>query len=113
MPTISGSVSVAANATSANVLAGSPFEFIAQPSICKLACTQAGAAASDITANFQIGGEALMQAGNISDRSAFPTFLDDIIVEAGAQAGERLFLTFANTTAGALVVQFLLDIMPI
>lgn len=113
MPTISGDVSVAANSTSANVLAGSPFEFIAQPSIIKLAATQAGAAAADITSNFQIGGEALMQAGNISDRSAFPTFLDDIIVEAGAQAGERLFLTFSNTTVGALVVQFLLDIMPI
>ncbi len=113
MPTISGLVSVAANAVSANVLAGSPFEFVAQPSIIKLASTQAGAAASDITANFQIGGESLMQGGNISDRSAFPTFLDDIIVEAGAQPGERLFLTFANTTAGALVVQFLLDIMPI
>jgi len=113
MPLISGLVSVAANATSANVLAGSPFEFVAQPSIIKLACTQAGAAASDITADFQIGGESLAQAANVSDRSAFPTFLDDIFVEAGAQAGERLFLTFSNTTAGALVVQFLVDIMPI
>lgn len=113
MPTISALVSVAANATSANVLAGSPFEFISQPSIIKVACTQAGAAGSDITSDFQIGGEALMTAGNISDRAAFPTFRDDLIVEAGAQPGERLFLTFSNTTAGALVVQFLLDIMPI
>jgi len=113
MPTISGSVSVAANSTSANVLAGSPFEFVSQPSIIKMAVTQAGAAASDITSNFQIGGESLMQAGNISDRDAFPTFLDDLLVEAGAQAGERLFLTFSNTTVGALVVQFLLDVMPI
>jgi len=113
MPTISGDISVAANAVSANVLAGSPFEFAAQPSIVKLAATQAGAAASDITGVFQIGGESLMQGGNISDRSAFPSFRDDLIVEGGAQAGERLFLTFANTTAGALVVQFLVDIMPI
>ena len=113
MPTISGSISVAANATSANVLAGSPFEFVSQPSIVKLAATQAGAAGSDITSDFQIGGESLMQAGNISDRSAFPSFRDDLTVEAGAQAGERLFLTFSNTTVGALVVSFLLDIMPI
>ena len=113
MPTISGSISVAANATSANVLAGSPFEFVSQPSLIKLAVTQQGAAGSDITGDFQIGGESLLQAGQISDRSAFPTFLDDILVEAGAQAGERLFLTFSNTTVGALIVQFLLDIMPI
>lgn len=113
MPTISGSISVAANAVSANVLAGSPFEFISQPSIVKLSVTQAGAAPSDITGVFQIGGESLLQSGEISDRSAFPTFRDDLLVEAGGQAGERLFLTFANTTVGALVVQFLLDIMPI
>jgi len=113
MPTISGSISVAANAVSANVLAGSPFEFVAQPSIIKLANTQAGAAASDITADFQIGGESLIQGGNVSDRSAFPSFRDDLFAEAGAQAGERLFLTYANTTAGALVVQFLIDVMPI
>jgi len=113
MPTISGSISVAANATSANVLAGSPFEFVVQPSIVKVAITQAGAAGSDITGDFQVGGESLLQAGNISDRDAFPTFRDDLTIEAGAQAGERLFLTFSNTTAGALVVSFLLDIMPI
>jgi len=113
MPTISGSISVAANAVSANVLAGSPFEFVAQPSVIKLANTQAGAAASDITCDFQIGGESLVQGGNVSDRSAFPQFNDDLFAEAGAQAGERLFLTYANTTGGALVVQFLLDVMPI
>jgi len=113
MPTISGLTAVAANTTSANVLAGSPFEFVAQPSIVRLAMTQAGAAATDITAVFQIGGEALMQNGNVSDRAAFPTFLDDQVLEAGASPGERLFLTFSNTTGGALDVQHLVDIVPI
>lgn len=114
MPTISGSVSVGANATSANVLAGSPFEFVAQPSVIKVAIIQAGAANSDITSDFQIGGESLLQAGNIGrGGNTFPRFIDDVIVEAGAQAGERLFLTFSNTTAGALVVDFLLDILAI
>jgi len=114
MPTISGQVSVAANAVSANVLAGSPFEFVAQPSLIKLAVIQAGAANPDITSDFQIGGESLLQGGNIGrGGNSFPRFRDDVIVEAGAQAGERLFLTFANTTAGALIVDFLLDVMPI
>jgi len=113
MPTISVTTSVAANATSANVLAGSTFEFVAQPSVIKLACTQAGAAATDITADFQIGGESLAQAANVSDRAAFPTFREDIFVEAGAQAGERLFLTYSNTTGGALLVHTLIDVMPI
>jgi len=113
MPTISSSSSVAANSTSANVLAGSPFEFVAQPSIIKLAHTQAGTAGSDVTCVMQIGGEALIQNGQVSYRAAFPTFLDDTVMEAGAQPGERLFLTYTNTTAGALDVTFLVDIVPI
>lgn len=113
MPTISGRISVAANAVSANVLAGSPFEFVGQPSLIKLACTQQGAAPTDITADMNIGGESLVQGGNVSDRAAFPTFRDDLFLEAGASQAERLFLTFANTTVAALNVDFLLDIMPI
>ncbi len=114
MPTISGTISVAANATSPNVLAGSPFEFVAQPSVVKLAAIQAGAANTDITADFLVGGESLMQAGNIGrGGNAFPRFIDDLLVEAGGQAGERLFLAFSNTTAGALLVDFLIDVMPI
>jgi len=113
MPAISGSVSVAANAVSLNVLAGSPFEFIALPSIVNLAMTQAGAAGSDITANFQIGGESIMNGGNVSDRTAFPTFRDDLAAMAGGSPGERLFLTFTNTTGGALVVQFIMEITPL
>jgi len=113
MSTISLSTSVGANSSSGNVLAGSPFEFVSQPSIISLACTQAGAAASDITADFQIGGESITSQANVSDRSAFPTFLDDIFVKAGGQAGERLFLNYNNTTAGALIVQTLIDVMPL
>lgn len=112
MPTISGSLSIAANATSANVLAGSPFEFVSQPSIIKFSATHPGGIAA-ITGTFQIGGESVLQAGEISNRAAMPTFREDLIVEAGAQAGERLFLTFTNTTGAAIVARFLLDIMPI
>jgi len=112
MPTISGNISVAANATSANVLAGSPFEFVSVPSIIKLACTNPGGIGA-ITADFNIGGEALAVAAEVSNRAAHPTFREDLFVEAGAQAGERLFLTFQNTTGAAIVVRFLLDLMGI
>ena len=112
MPTISSSISVAANATSANVLAGSPFEFVSQPSIIKVALTHPGGIGA-ITGTMQIGGESVMQAGEVSNRAAMPTFREDLIIEAGAQVAERLFLTFTNTTGAAIVVRFLLDIMPI
>lgn len=113
MPTISLSVSVAANSSSGNVLAGSPFEFVSQASIVVLAITQAGAAASDITADFQIGGESITSQANTPFKAPMPTFLDDTITRAGAVAGERLFLNLNNTTAGALVAQVLVDISPL
>lgn len=113
MPTISVATSVAANSVSANVFAGSPFEFVGARAIVNLAATQAGAAASDITAAFQIGGESVVQGGNVSDRSAHPTFREDVLAMAGAEAGERLFLTYTNTTVGAILVNTLLEITPI
>ena len=113
MPLISLSVSVAANSSSGNILAGSPFEFVAQASVIALALTQAGAAASDITMDFQIGGESLTSQANTPFKAAMPTFLDDTLVKAGANAGERLFLNLNNTTVGALVAQVIIDITPL
>jgi len=113
MPLISLSTSVAANSSSGNVLAGSPFEFVAQASIIALAITQAGAAASDITADFQIGGESITSQANTPFKAPMPTFLDDTVVRAGASPGERLFLNLNNTTAGALVAQIAVEVSPL
>ena len=113
MPIISIRTSVPANSVSGNVLSGSPFEFISQPSIIRLSNTQAGTSSADITADFQIGGESVASQANVSNRPAFPTFLDDTFVSAGGQSGERLFLNYNNTTAGALVVLTLLDVSPL
>lgn len=113
MPTISLRTSVAANASSGNVLAGSPFEFVAKDAVIILAVTNPAGTPGNITADFQIGGESLTSQANIPTRDAFPTFLDDTFVKAGAVAGERLFLNYSNTTAGALNVDTLIDVMPI
>lgn len=113
MSTISLSTSIAANSASGNVLAGSPFEFVAANSIITLAMTRPGGTAGDINADFQVGGESITSQANISIRNAFPTFRDDVIAQAGAEAGERLFLNLNNTTAGALVVDVLVDIRPL
>ena len=113
MPLISLSISVAANASSGNVLAGSVYEFLSQASIITLAMTQAGAAGADITADFQVGGESLMSQANTPFKAAYPTFLDDTQLRAGGVPGERLFLNLNNTTAGALVAQILLEIQPL
>lgn len=113
MPTISLRTSVAANASSGNVLAGSPFEFAAKDSVIILAAVNAGGVPGNITADFQIGGESLSVQANVSTRNAFPQFNDDVFIKAGAVAGERLFLNYNNTSGLALDVDTLLDVMPI
>lgn len=113
MPTISLRTSVPANASSGNVLAGSSFEFVATDAVIILACTNPGGTPGDITADFQIGGESLTQAANVPTRNAFPTFEEDVFVKAGASGGERLFLNYNNTTAGALNVDTLIDVMSV
>lgn len=113
MPTISLRSSVPANGSSGNVLAGSPFEFVAKEAIIILAVTNPGGTPGNITADFQIGGESLTQAANVPTRDAFPTFETDIFVKAGAVAGERLFLNYNNTTVGALNVDTLIDILSV
>ena len=113
MSTISLRTSVAANAASGNVLAGSPFEFVAANSIVTLSLVRAGGTPGDINADFQVGGESITSQANISTRNGFPTFRDDVLAQAGAEAGERLFLNLNNTTAGALNVDVLVDVRPI
>lgn len=113
MPTISLRTSVPANASSGNVLAGSPFEFAAKDSIIILAAVNAGGTPGNVTADFQIGGESLSVQANISTRNAFPQFNDDVFIKAGAVAGERLFLNYNNTSGLALQVDTLLDVMPV
>lgn len=113
MPTISLRTSVPLNASSGNVLAGSPFEFVAKDAVIILACTQPGGTPGGVTADFQIGGESLTQAANVPTRNAFPTFEEDVFVKAGAVAGERLFLNYNNTTGLALDVDTLIDIMSV
>lgn len=113
MSTISLRANVAANSASGNVLAGSPFEFAAANSIISLAVVRAGGTPGDINADFQIGGESITSQANVSTRNAFPSFRDDVLAQAGAEAGERLFLNLNNTTAGALDVDVLVDVRPL
>ncbi len=113
MPTISLRTSVPLNASSGNVLAGSPFEFVAKDSIIIVMVTNPGGVVGAINADFQIGGESLTQAANVSNRNGFPNPETDVLVKAGAVGGERLFLNYNNTTGAAINVDTMIDITPV
>lgn len=107
MPTISVSTTVAANARSLNVLAGQQFEFVPAMSAITL---RASAAATGLEADFNVGGLQVLASALVSDSNRFPVAPDDVLTEIGGDAGDRLFLSYLNTTAAAIVVRSVVDI---
>lgn len=101
MPTMQKSVSVAANATSANIFADELHRFIPRGRPVRVA---AKAAATGIKLTV------LQQAPIVQDQdipfdatSQFPKMSDDVLSEFLSLGGE-IFVTARNTTAGAIVV---------
>ncbi len=107
MPRMSGTISVPANATTTNQLAGLNYEFVPAAAIVTLA---AAAAATGVNVNFNVGGLAVVIDSLLSQANRFPIKPDDVVTQIGGDAGERLFVTFRNTTGGALVVFWTVDI---
>ncbi len=107
MPTMQGSISVAANGVSANVLAGNQFEFI--PQDAEIALSVAGSAIG-LNTTLLAGGVTLINDQAINGANRFPIIPDDVMTEEVIPAGARMLLTFRNTTAGALTAFWRVDV---
>ncbi len=99
--------SVAANARTNNILAGNQFEFLPRAAVLGY---RASAAAAGLQADFLIGGQSLMESAGIPGTNRFPILPDDFLAQFGGLAGERLFLTYLNTTGAAIVVSTVIEI---
>lgn len=111
MPTITiQSLSVAANTATTNQLAGELYEFPPTNSAVRY---YASAAAVGLRSTFNVGGAVIVNDAPVSQSNRFPVIPDDIVTEVGAFAGERLFLTFRNTTGAAIVVHAIVVIEPV
>jgi len=103
-------LSVAANATSANIMAGSLYEVLARPSIVEFGMTSS---AVGILATIMLGGDVLMQDQEISAANRYPIIPDDWILKSPGRAGSKIYATFRNRTAGALTIIVVLNITPV
>lgn len=100
--------SVAANDVSGNVLSGQQFEFL--PRNAQVYLRGTGSAAG-LRAQFNIGGSVIATEAAVPGTNRFPVVPDDNLLVSGGVAGERLFLEYRNTTAGALTHQTVLEIV--
>lgn len=101
-----GSLSVAANATSTNRVAGLTHEFLNGAAQVILA---AAASAVGLNASLLIAGVAIVDDQSVSQANRFPIIPDDI-VSSETVGGGRIILRFRNTTGGALTVNWLIDV---
>lgn len=106
---IASTVSAAANARTANVFAGEQFEFAPSRAVCTL---RVSAAATGIRIDLLAGGEAIVVNALASNSNRYPIVPDDNVASFGVYKSERLFLTFLNTTGGAIVVNYVLEMIP-
>ncbi|SRR5258708_23971306 len=107
MPRMSGqAVSVPANGVTANQLAGLLYEFLDRPAYILLC---AAAAAVGVNVTLLVGGVAMINDMPVSQANRFPIVPDDIVTQEGPLVG-RMILTFRNTTAAAITVNFSLDV---
>jgi len=98
-------LSVPANSTSANQLAGKLYEFLDRPAAVLLA---AAAAAVGINVTLLIGGVAVVNDEPISQANRFPVLPDDVVTSERGLG--RMILTFRNTTAAPILVNFSVDV---
>ena len=107
MPTMQDTVSVGANAVSSNVLAGQLYEFPSPGTPVRVSALGAatGIRVTMISAVPIINDQAI----NFNATSQFP-IIPDNIVGSFRHRGGRLVLTFRNTTAGAIVVGWRVDV---
>jgi hypothetical protein len=105
MPTMQDSISIAANAVTANVLAGQLYEFVPKGTLVTLSCCgSATGLRTTLICNIPVVND---QAINLQNR--FPIIPDDIVF-SGRVNSCRLVLTSRNTTGGALTFFWRVDV---
>lgn len=106
MPMMQDSISVAANAVSANVLSGQLYEFVRAGQPIRLSGT---GSATGLRVTLLIG-MAVINDQAIGLLNRFPVIPDDVIHTGRAPVSGRMVLTFRNTTAGALTAFWRIDL---
>lgn len=102
MPMILREVSVGANTTNENIIAGSAFEFARGRGVLSIGIA---AAATGTITNLQAGADILAEAFPTPILTRYPLVPDEMYFTDVVEQGDRIVQRVQNTTVGALVVR--------
>jgi len=109
MAIMSDRQSVGANATVANVLSGKVHEFLTGPSVVRF---YGDASAVGLNTTFLVGNESIVQDQEVSAANRFPIIPDDFIAESGGISGDRVVISYRNTTGAAITAFTRVEVEP-
>lgn len=102
MPSLLVELSIAANTTNQNIIAGSAYEFARGAGVVSIGIAQS---ATGCVGNIQAGAEIVAEAFPLPILTRYPIIPDEMYFAAGLAQGDRLVERVQNTTAGALTVR--------
>lgn len=111
MPTIQGSVVIAASTTVDNLLLGSQFEFMPFNGAVRFGLVQD--TNGSILCDVYSGQDVLMETGLVSTQNRIPINPDDFNLRDVAAMGERLKIRARNTAAANRTIFWAVECIPI
>lgn len=102
--------SVAANASTANILDGKPEVYLSKNSAVVFYIS---AAAAGILATILIGDSVVVDDQEVSSSNRYPIRPDDLFARSGGASGDLVYCRLRNRTAGAVVCTTVVDVQAV
>jgi len=107
MPVIQRQVTIPANSTNENIIAGSQYEF------ARRRCVISGginASAAGLVANINSGGDVVMEQFPVKVQAQYPVIPDDFVFQDVMEVGDRLSIPVQNTTGAGVIALVIIQI---
>jgi len=102
--------SVAANASTANILDGKPEVYLSRNSGLAFYIVAAGAG---LFATILVGDSVVVDDQEVSSANRFPIRPDDLFARSGGAAGDLVYVRIRNSTGGAVVITTVVDVQAV
>ncbi len=99
MSVIQRLVTIPANVTNENILAGSQYEFARRRCLVSIGLTQS---ATGLRANINSGGDVVAEVFQPQIKASFPIIPDEMYYNDVMEVGDRLSIPVQNVTGGSL-----------